>query len=194
MFQRVLRSRVNSAIQGSRSSLVFLGNSGSLKNFFVFNNQNSMMVSLWKDFQKKRKVCEAQDSNCSLRLRARVFGLFKGKTFDFLNKQNSSQENSLKEVQKLRQIDLSENDKATLAFLSGNLRKKLPPKKKKKVSMKLNSENQFANFLFEVQNAQTVVDLLSEEQKGGILVCEFDFVKSKPTSKKEFRVGQLRWN
>lgn len=192
MFQKVLRGRVNLAIQGNRRSLIFLGNSGSLKNFFVFNNQNSLLVSLWRDFQKKRKISEVQNSDHSLRLRARLYGLFKGKTFDFLNKQNSAQEKSLKEVQKLQQIDLSENDKATLEFLSGSLRKKLPPKKKRKISMKLNNETQFANFMFEVQNAQTVVDLLSEEQKGGILVCEFDFINSKRQSQSESSVGQLR--
>jgi hypothetical protein len=191
MFQKVVKPKINAALRGCKNSIVFLGNSGSLKNFFIFNNNDSLIVNLWKDFQKKKKICECQNASSSLYLKARLYGLFKGKIFDFLNKQRSQEEKSIKEIKRLQKVDLCENDKATLSFLTGNLRKKLPAKKKKKTTIKLSSENKFNNFLFEVQNAQTVVDLLSEEQKGGILVCEFELVHSKATSKKNI-VGLIR--
>ena len=127
----VVKPQINSALKGNKNSIVFLGNSGSLKNFYIFNNQESIIVNLWKDFQKKKKICECQNTSTTLYLRARLFGLFRGKVFDFLNKQQSKEEKSLKEIQRLKRIDLSENDKATLDFLNGNLRKKLPSKKKK---------------------------------------------------------------
>lgn len=190
MFQKILRPKLSSALSGKTSTLVCLGNARSSKNFFIFNNQNSLIVNLWKDFVKKKQISECQKSTSTLKLRARLFGLFKGKTFDFLKKHNK-EEKSLRDFQKLQKIDLSENDQLTLNFLTEKLKKKVPKRKKSKVLVPLNSQKQFENFLFEVQNAQTVVDLLSEENKGGLLICEFE-IQSTSRSKKKPSKGLIR--
>lgn len=178
-FDKIISPQIKKSIKGKNGTIIFIGKNNSQKNYILFNNKNSLISNIWEDFEKKKKVIELQHEDSVYSLHAKIYGIFKGKNFDFLNKTNEEQaSNKSENVPDFKDIDLTENEKASLHFLKKKNWKL--NKKNKKVSIKIKSKSNFENFIFEIQNAQTITDLLSEEQKGGILIIEFQFTLIDP--------------
>ena len=184
---------------------------GGRKNFLLFHHKRSLLANFWSDFSQRRRALELQLGSQRLRLKARLYGLFKGKRFDFFDEKGASKHHSgstATGVNKIRvsktrlgsrskspfrgqersqqfasvrggwqAVDLCENQEESLNFLKASIKGGVKRKRKLPRQVIINNSAQFGELVFDVQNAQTIVDLLSEEQKGGILVLELSICR-----------------